>query len=578
MERILTLNIGATRLALAEFEVRPGRGPALLRYTFGELPEGAAESPDTFSVELEQALRGMMTASGIHPGRIYVALSGQMAFPRFVKVLAEGDDKMREQIQFEVEQNVPFPLSEAIWDDALIGQPDAGEQHVMIVAARSDLVKAVAKGLLNAGCEPELMDVAPVALYNAVRFNYPEDEGCTLVVDIGARCTNLVFVEQERIFYRTIPVAGHTITAEIAKQFGLSMEDAETFKCTQGLVAQGGAFAVDDPDVDRLSKVIRNVMTRLNAEVSRSIAFYRSQQEGSAPVRVLLSGASSQLPYMQNFFEEKLQVEVDFLNPFQTVGYPTDVDAEQFGSDAFSLPVLVGLALRRGLTCPVEISLVSPEIVARKAFRKRIPFFAISAAGVIVFMGIWLAYVGMLGGIYEKQSKEVSGQLSKYNNLKNNYEDADEKATEAKELADAYGTLLASRDTWRDIVRAVDDSVEDDLWVTKLAAKREDGALQGISLSVSVWRDREQEHSAPGKTIDETVIANLAKAKVGETKVFEADNIVLDRRSVLGKVDQTQGKTDVTEWMTAFDITANLSGVKKAQPKTSSNRRSTRRR
>ena len=193
-------------------------------------------------------------------------------------------------------------------------------------------------------------------------------------------------------------------------------------------------------------------------------------------------------------------------------------------------------------------------------------------------MGIWLAYVGMLGGIYEKQSKEVSGQLSKYNNLKNNYEDADEKATEAKELADAYGTLLASRDTWRDIVRAVDDSVEDDLWVTKLAAKREDGALQGISLSVSVWRDREQEHSAPGKTIDETVIANLAKAKVGETKVFETDNIVLDRRSVLGKVDQTQGKTDVTEWMTAFDITANLSGVKKAQPKTSSNRRSTRRR
>ena len=592
MERILTLNIGATRLALAEFEVRPGRGPALLRYTFGELPEGAAESPDTFSVELEQALRGMMTASGIHPGRIHVALSGQMAFPRFVKVLAEGDDKMREQIQFEVEQNVPFPLSEAIWDDALVGQPDAGEQHVMIVAARSDLVKAVAKGLLNAGCEPELVDVAPVALYNAVRFNYPEDEGCTLVVDIGARCTNLVFVEQERIFYRTIPVAGHTITAEIAKQFGLSMEDAETFKCTQGLVAQGGAFAVDDPDVDRLSKVIRNVMTRLNAEVSRSIAFYRSQQEGSAPVRVLLSGASSQLPYMQNFFEEKLQVEVDFLNPFQTVGYPTDVDAEQFGSDAFSLPVLVGLALRRGLTCPVEISLVSPEIVARKAFRKRIPFFAISAAGVIVFMGIWLAYVGMLGGIYEKQSKEVSNQLSDYNNLKSKYADADEKATEVKELADAYGTLLASRDTWRDIVRAVDDSVagisakgniskdntaKGKLWVTKLVPKREGNALQGITLSVSVWSDSEDDFAASGKTIDETVIANLAKAEVGETKVFETDNIVLDRKGGSGKVDQTQGQVKKSEWMTSFDITANLSGVKKAQPKTSSNRRTRRR-
>ena len=567
MERILTLNIGATRLALAEFEVRPGRVPALLRYTFGELPEGAAESPDTFSVELEQALRGMMAAAGIRPGRIHVALSGQMAFPRFVKVLAEDDAKMREQIQFEVEQNVPFPLSEAIWDDALVGQPDAGEQHVMIVAARAELVQAVAKGLLNAGCEPELVDVAPVALYNAARFNYPEAEGCTLIVDIGARCTNLVFVEQERIFYRTIPVAGHTITAEIAKQFGLSLEEAEHLKCTQGIVAQGGAFAVDDPDVDRLSKVIRTVMTRLNAEVTRSIAFYRSQQEGSAPVRVLLSGASAQLPYMQNFFEEKLQVEADFLNPFQAVDYPRDVDADQFGRDAFSLPVLVGLALRRGLTCPVEISLVSPEIVARKTFRKRIPFFAIAAAGLIVLMGIWLAYVGMLGGLYGRQEREVRSQLSAYNSLKADYDDAAKQADEAKALADAYGALLAQRDKWRGIVRAVDGAIPAGLWVTKLAATRADGALRGVSLSVSVWKDLERGLSDPGKTIDETVIANLAEAKAGDAAVFAPDNIVLDRKESRGKIEPTQ-----TEWMTAFDITANLFGVEK--PKKTTSRRS----
>ena len=52
MERILTLNIGATRLALAEFEVRSGRGPGLLRYTFGELPEGGAENPEAFSIDI----------------------------------------------------------------------------------------------------------------------------------------------------------------------------------------------------------------------------------------------------------------------------------------------------------------------------------------------------------------------------------------------------------------------------------------------------------------------------------------------------------------------------------------------
>lgn len=552
MERILTLNIGASRLALAEFEVRPGRAPGLTRYTFGDLPEGAADAPETFGIEIEQTLRGMMAAAGIRPGRIYIALSGQMAFPRFVKVLAESEDKMNEQIRFEVEQNVPFPLSEAIWDDALIGQPNAGEQHVMIVAARADLVGAIAKGLLNAGCEPELVDVAPVALYNAVRFNYPDAEGCTLVVDIGARCTNLVFVEQERIFYRTIPVAGNTITSEIAKAFGISHEEAERLKCEQGLVAQGGAFAVDDPEVDRLSKVIRNVMTRLNAEVTRSIAFYRSQQEGSAPTRVLLSGASSQLPYMQNFFEEKLQVATDFLNPFQTVSYPADVDADQFGRDAFSLPILVGLALRRGLTCPVEVNLVSQDITARKEFRRRLPFFGIAAAGLIFIMGIWLIYVGRMGSLYEQQADRIRVSLDEYETQKSQYDKVDKTAKDAEARAAAYQALLEARQTWVRMLVAVNRAIADGLWVTNLSARRAGDTLQGLNLSVSVWKDQEARLSAANKTIDETVAAKLA-----EQPVFAADvkDIPISKKTQL-------------PWMTSFDITANLRSVAKPQETT----------
>ena len=401
------------------------------------------------------------------------------------------------------------------------------------------------KRLLNAGCEPELVDVAPVALYNTVRFNYPDADGCTLVVDIGARCTNLVFVEQDRIFYRTIPVAGNTITSEIAKAFGLSQEEAETFKCEQGLVAQGGAFAVDDPDVDRLSKVIRNVMTRLNAEVTRSIAFYRSQQEGSAPTRVLLSGASSQLPYMQNFFEEKLQVAAEFLNPFQTVAYPTDIDADQFGRDAFSLPVLVGLALRRGLTCPVEINLVSQDITARKEFRRRLPFFAIAAAGLVFIMGIWLVYVGRMGALYEQQAERIRQRITAYESQKARFDKEDKAASAAEARAAAYRTLLESRQTWLRMLVAVNKAIPEGLWVTRLSARRDGQTLRGLDLSVSVWKDQEGRLSASGKTIDETVAAKLAGQDV-----FAAD-----------VKDIPISKKTQSPWMTSFDITANLRAV-----------------
>ena len=563
MERILTLNIGATRLALAEFEVRPGSSPALLRYTFGNLDVGFSDAPETLAVELERTLRTMMAESGIRPGRIMVALSGQMAFPRFVKVLADSPEKVSEQIRFEVEQNVPFPLDEAIWSDALVGEPTFGEQHVMIVAARADLVSGVTRGLINAGCEPEIVDVAPVSLYTAARFNYPDADGCTLVIDIGARCTNLVFVEADRIFYRTIPVAGHTITAEIAKQFGLSSEDAETFKCERGLVAQGGAFAVDDPDVDRLSKVIRNVMTRLNAEVARSISFYRTQQEGNAPTRVLLSGATSQLPYMQNFFEEKLQVEVDFLNPFITVGYPENLDAESFGRDAFTLPILVGLALRRALSCPVEINLVSEEVVARKAFRRRIPFLAIAAVGLIFIMGIWLAYVSTLRGLYEQQCERNNTRIEDYNALRENYDSADSRAKKAEARAEAYANLLKRRLEWMDMMTAADRAIPAGLWLTALKARRTpEGTIKGLDLSVSAWKDLERKVTVRGKTIDETIALRLA-----QQSVFSADE----------KSNAVSMKNQKTPWMTSFDLHAALRAAEETEKAASSTRRRSRR-
>ncbi|MBR5591802.1 MAG: type IV pilus assembly protein PilM [Kiritimatiellae bacterium] len=559
MERILTLNIGATRLALAEFEVRSGRGPGLLRYTFGDLPEGSAENPDTFSVEIEQALRGMMATSGIRAGRIHVALSGQMAFPRFIKVLSDSPEKMDEQIRFEQEQAAPFPLSEAIFSHTLIGLPDAGEQHVMIVASREALVSAVTRALLNLGCEPEVVDVAPIALYNAVRFNYPEMDGCTLVVDIGARCTNLVFVEQDRIFYRSIPVAGNTITAEIAKTFGISAEDAEAFKCERGLVAQGGAFAVDDPDVDRLSKVIRNVMTRLNAEIARSISFYRSQQSGSAPSQMLLTGASAQLPYMQNFFEEKLQIAVDFLNPFQAVSYPKHVDAEQFGHDAFSMPVLVGLALRRGLTCPVEINLVSQDIVERKVFRRRLPFLALAAIGMVATLGTWWLFVNNLKNSYETQQATIADRISAYQNEKDRYDRVDKKAKAAEARATAYRNLMKRRGQWMGMLVAVDKAVPDGLWITNLKARRQENILQGVDISVSVWKDLEPTLVEKGKTIAETIAGRLAAQDV-----FADDQ----KEIQISKINQS------VDWLTSFDLTAKLKDVE--APKTTTTRRSRR--
>ena len=122
-----------------------------------------------------------------------------------------------------------------------------------------------------------------MALYNAFRYNYSDVDGCSLIIDIGARTTNLIFIEPHKVFSRSIPNGGSTITQRSPRNSTKPFSSAEERKKRDGFVSLGGAYAEpDDPDVARVSKMIRNSMTRLHAEIARSISFYRSQQGGSA--------------------------------------------------------------------------------------------------------------------------------------------------------------------------------------------------------------------------------------------------------------------------------------------------------
>ena len=60
-------------------------------------------------------------------------------------------------------------------------------------------------------------------------------------------------------------------------------------------------------------------MTRLHIQVNQTMQFYRGQQGGSAPQRLFLSGGASIMPYTAQFFAEKLNVPVEYFNPFRNV-------------------------------------------------------------------------------------------------------------------------------------------------------------------------------------------------------------------------------------------------------------------
>jgi len=265
---------------------------------------------------------------------VNVCAPGFHVFSKFVKLPPVDSGKVDQIVQYEAEQNVPFPIEEVVWDYLLISTDEDGGLNVMLAAVKIENVKRLTDCVQAAGLEPEIVDVATMALYNTVRYNYPNLAGCAMVLDIGARSSNLIFVESDRIFSRSIPVAGNAITQELMKEFELSFKDAEEMKLAHAFVAFGGVSAGPEGDVaDRVSKIVRNVITRLHAEVNRSVNFYRSQQGGNAPELVLLTGGSSVIPHTDTFFKEKLKVDVAYLNPFVNIAVGPEVTGERVAAD-----------------------------------------------------------------------------------------------------------------------------------------------------------------------------------------------------------------------------------------------------
>lgn len=509
-DRILALNVGASKIVLAEFLVKSGRSPELVNYGTADLGLDPETETAGAAPQVVAAIKEIMKTRGIRPAPLMLSLSGQVVFPRFVKLPAVGREKLLQMVQYEVEQNVPFPLTEIVWNHQFIGDDSSGEQSAMIVAAKIENVREITDAVVAAGLEPEVVDVAPMALYNCLRYNYADLSGCTVLLDIGARSTNLIFIEDEKIYSRCIPVAGNAITQELAKSFQVPFREADELKCEYGFVALGGVFATEDERAERISKIVRNVVTRLHAEISRSVNFYRSQQGGSAPVRVFLTGGSSVLPHLDTFFREKLQVEVAYLNPFVNVGLSNRVNREKAGVDAFVLAETVGLALRRSLACPIEINLMPPEMVARKSFKKRIPFFGLAAAGVLLSFVIWTMYEKQMASLYEFQSERVSKKLESCKQMQAKLAKADKDKLAVQGKADSLKELIEERTAWLKRVEAVRNSLFDGMWLTELVPVKDDsGKVTGVRIVGRGWADKL-------KAIEEKAIAAGRKATAVE--------------------------------------------------------------
>ncbi|MGZ4963513.1 MAG: type IV pilus assembly protein PilM, partial [Limisphaerales bacterium] len=324
----LAVDFGAGSLKLAEFEPNEAGGLRLRQYAIKPLgAEGSQES--TREAAILAALKEVLSEKSFGAKQINVCAPGFHVFSKFVKLPPVDTSKVTQIIRYEAQQNVPFPLEEVVWDYQILGTSPTNELEVLLVAVKAEIVEGLFRVAEGAGLKLKLVDVSPAALCNAFRYNYGDLEGCTMLLDIGAKTSNLLFFEKGKVYSRSINIGANAITQEFGNEAKLKFAEAEAVKIDKGFVSLGGAYEEpDDPQAAAISKIARQVMTRLHIQVNQTIQFYRGQQGGAAPQQLFLSGGASIMPYTAQFFAEKLNLSVEYFNPFRNIEIDPAIDLE----------------------------------------------------------------------------------------------------------------------------------------------------------------------------------------------------------------------------------------------------------
>jgi type IV pilus assembly protein PilM len=463
--QIIALDLGAYSLKVALF--RPSGQGGLIIDGFSTFTIGSelASDEDKWAAT-SQGIRQIISKYSVRQPAVIFGVSGQWAVSRFVKLPPSDPAQVPQMVFFEAKQNIPFPMEEVVWDYQLIQPSGAQELEAIIVAIKSKDLNGFNGAVQQAGLLASKVDVAPAALYNAVRFNYPDNAGCTLVLDIGAKSTQMIFVEPGRIFIRGVPVAGNQITQAIAREMNVDLTEADQIKHERGFVGLGGQYE-DPPDATaaRASKIIRSTLTRLHSEINRSIAAYKTQQGGSPPQRILLSGGTSLLPYMDLFLSEKLKSEVSFFNPLRNIAVGPSVDRAGLVRNAHLLGECVGMALREVGPTSIEVNLVPPSVRAQlRSKTHRNTLAALVAA--------WLVLIAVLNFGAFRQNSLVSQELeARKADLAKLQADQSQLKGEQNKLKTSFAEgdqilkLGGDRVLWQQILGDINKGIPTGIWI-----------------------------------------------------------------------------------------------------------------
>ncbi len=367
--------------------------------------------PDAIPEEIiGQAMQTFLSRNEVAGDLIAISVPGQSALARFIQLPPVETSKLAEIIKYEARQQIPFALEEVIWDYQPLGAgaEESGyllDAEVGLFAMKREQVQQQLKPFNDAKLEVELIQIAPLTLYNVLTYDElgirpgkdsdAEDE-YSIMLDMGCDNTALLVSNGKKIWVRNVPLGGNHFTRALTKEMKLSFAKAEHLKCN----------ATKSPDPRAVFQALRPVFNDYAAEIQRSIGFFSSVNRQAKVSKVIGVGNGFKLAGLQKFLQQNLQYEVERPDTYKALAGDSVLNAPLFAENVLSFAVSYGLALQVLGQTTIRTSLLPPEIITARKIRKKKPW-AVAAAAVLL-VGYAISTMGNARSFAKPHSDEFA--------------------------------------------------------------------------------------------------------------------------------------------------------------------------
>jgi len=244
---------------------------------------------------------------------------------------------------FEARKHIPMDGSDAVIDFQVFGPnpKEVDKIDIGLVACTKKVSNAHIELLKEIGFTPGIIDADPIAISNSFGNSkeFPE-EGAVVLFDIGSVSSSLVvWGRKDQFFTRDIPIGGYHFVSSLAEKLDIDYISAEDKMMKDGI---NSFQSTSENDLNDISVAEKNIFDNLIEDVRRSLRYYAKTTNQSFFTKIMISGGGSITAGLKEMMEEKLSLNTELFNPFQSLAGFENIEI----SNPEQYAVATGLAVR----------------------------------------------------------------------------------------------------------------------------------------------------------------------------------------------------------------------------------------